>query len=119
MRRSECRTVVWPAIIEETPGGSACVGPGWRPQARRFFARRLEARLSPHGRARGASASRPDPAASLLKKLVETDILTLDAAQEVLEAALNAIGPDMATPYGQAAAEEIASLLNGPYAKDR
>ena len=36
-------------------------------------------------------------AASLLKKLVETDILTLDAAQEVLEAALNAVGPDMAT----------------------
>ena len=53
-------------------------------------------------------------AESLLKKLVETDILTLDAAQEVLEAALNAIGPDMATP---AAAEAIASLLSGPYSK--
>jgi hypothetical protein len=56
-------------------------------------------------------------AASLLKKLVETHILTLDAAREVLEAALNAIGPDMATPDGQAAAEAIASLLSGPYSK--
>jgi hypothetical protein len=56
-------------------------------------------------------------AASLLKKLVETDILTLDAAQEVLEAALKAIGPDMATPHGHAAAEVIASLLSGPYSK--
>jgi hypothetical protein len=34
-----------------------------------------------------------------------------------LEAALNAIGPDMATPDGQAAAEAIASLLSGPYSK--
>ena len=56
-------------------------------------------------------------AASLLKKLVETDILTLGAAREVLEAALNAIGPAMTTPDGQAAAEAIASLLSGPYSK--
>jgi hypothetical protein len=56
-------------------------------------------------------------AASLLKKLLEMDILNLDAAREVLEAALNAIGPDMATPEGQAAAEAIASLLSGPYSK--
>ena len=58
-------------------------------------------------------------AEALLNKLLEMDILSLDAAREVLEAALNAIGPDMATPYGQAAAEAIASLLNGPYAKYR
>jgi hypothetical protein len=32
-------------------------------------------------------------AASLLNKLLEKDILTLDEAREVLEAALNAIGP--------------------------
>jgi hypothetical protein len=56
-------------------------------------------------------------AASLLNKLLEKDILTLDEAQEVLEAALNAIGPDMATPHGHAAAEAIASLLRGPYSK--
>jgi hypothetical protein len=44
-------------------------------------------------------------------------ILTLHAAQEVLEAALNAVGPDMVTPHGHAAAEGIASLLSGPYSK--
>jgi hypothetical protein len=43
---------------------SASIGPGCRPQARRFFARPLEAPLSPHGRARGASASRRDPGTS-------------------------------------------------------
>ena len=53
-------------------------------------------------------------AEALLNKLLEMDILSLDAAREVLEAALNAIGPDMATP---AAAEAIASLLSGPYSK--
>jgi hypothetical protein len=56
-------------------------------------------------------------AASLLKKLFEKDILTLDEAREVLHTALNALGPDMASPHGQAAGKAIASLLDGQYFK--
>jgi hypothetical protein len=55
-------------------------------------------------------------AASLLKKLVER-IFSPSTRRRRLEAALNAVGPDMATPHGHAAAEVIASLLSGPYSK--
>ena len=54
---------MWSRSSKKRPAEHLC-GPGYRPQPRRFFARPLEAPLSPHGRARGASASRRDPGTS-------------------------------------------------------
>ena len=46
-----------------------------------------------------------------------TCVLTLDETREVLDVAIKAIGPDMQTPRGFAAARAIGSLLAGRYSK--